>query len=332
MAELNDHRHRAIAENPGRDLARTLGWFSVGLGLAQLVAPRGVNRIAGLDDDAKNRALQRMVGVRELIAGVGILMNPRPSPWLWARVAGDVMDATVLTAALATRDEDRERLTGALAAVLGVAAADLAAAMQLTAAGGSATGTRPADRSIPAERAITVWKPQAEVYAFWRDFAHFPHFMTHLESVEEIGGGRSRWTAKGPAGRSVSWEAEIVEERPNEVISWRSIEGADVWNAGVVEFAPTPDGEGTEVKVHIHYRPPAGVVGMTIARLFGEDPNQSLREDMRRFKQIMEVGEAVHSDASLTESRLRRQRPAQPPETVPPELLAAQAAAAGLSA
>jgi uncharacterized membrane protein len=131
--------------------------------------------------------------------------------------------------------------------------------------------------------------------------------MYHLESVEDLGQGRSRWVAKGPAGTTVEWEAEIVEDVRNRLIAWRSLEGADVPNSGSVRLAAAPAGRGTEVRVEVEYRPPAGAVGATVARLFGEDPEQQMRDDLRRFKQAIETGEVLRSDASPEGTRTQRQ-------------------------
>lgn len=307
-------------ERPAQELSRALGWFSIGLGVAQLVAPNNVNRLVGVDDDGKNRALQRMIGLREILAGVGILSNPRPAGWLWARVGGDMMDATLLASALASPDSNKDRVKQSLATVLGIMAADAKAAMETTAAGGTPLGVRPKDGSIPVERVITVWRQPEEVYSFWRNFENLPRFMNHLESVQTTDSGRSHWVAKGPAGRTVEWDAEIAEEKPNELIAWRSLDGSDVWSAGIVRFTPTPDKQGTEVSVHMHYTPPAGVVGMTIASLFGEEPNLQLKEDMHRFKQVMEVGEVILSEGTSTKGARFRQHPAQPPEDIPEQV------------
>ncbi|HKG25881.1 MAG TPA: SRPBCC family protein, partial [Thermomicrobiales bacterium] len=289
--------HRDIRQNPAYTLSRGLGWFSIGLGTAQLVMPNAVSRLAGFGPGGKRRALQRLTGARELMTGVGILASPRPAPWLWARVGGDVMDLAMLGGAFGVKGESRGRVKKSMTAVLGVTAADLAGAMQLTAAGGSATGTRPSDGSIPVERAITVWRQPEEVYGFWKDFENLPGFMNHLESVQIIDDRRSHWMAKGPAGRKVEWDAEITEDRPNELIAWRSLEGSRVSTTGDVRFVRSPDGQGTEVHVHMHYKPPAGAVGMTITLLFGEDPTLQLREDLLRFKQQVETGEIARSDA-----------------------------------
>lgn len=170
---------------------------------------------------------------------------------------------------------------------------------------------------MEARRSITILKPQEEVYARWRDFASFPTFMAHVESVEVAGDDsrRSRWTASGPAGTSVAWDAEIVDDVPGERIAWRSVAGADVHNAGRVEFAAAPGGRGTEVRVQLEYTPPLGPIGAVVAKLFGEEPSQQLSDDLRRFKQILEVGEVVRSDGNPTGTMTIKQlvqRPAQP--------------------
>lgn len=152
-----------------------------------------------------------------------------------------------------------------------------------------------AERAIQVERALTIDKPAAELYAFYRDFARLPQFMTHLESVTTSGEGarRSHWVAKAPLGQTVQWDADITEERENEFIAWRSLPGADVDNRGSVTFEPAPGGRGTVVRVSFDYNPPAGAA---VARLFGEEPNQQVLDDLRRFKQLMEAGEIPTTD------------------------------------
>lgn len=307
-------------ERPAQELTRALGWISLGLGVAQLVAPREVTRLVGLEADRKNRALMRMIGAREMLSGIGALAQPRPAPWLWARVGGDLMDVTLLASGLGSNANHQGRLTTSLAAVIGIMAADLTAAMEQSSVAGTPRGVRPEDGTIPVERVITVWKQPDEVFAFWRNLENLPRFMNHLQSVRDLGNGRSHWVANGPAGRAVEWDAQIIEERANEVIAWRTLDDADVWSTGVVTFAPTPDGAGTEVTVDLRYAPPAGVVGMTVARLFGEEPSQQLREDLRRFKQVMELGEVVLSDAIATRGARAKQHPARPLSETPPQV------------
>jgi uncharacterized membrane protein len=144
---------------------------------------------------------------------------------------------------------------------------------------------------IDVRRAFTIQKPAAELYEFWRNFQNLPQFMDHLQSVTITGETRSHWVAKAPAGTSVEWDAEITDDRPNEMIAWRSLPGADVQNHGEVRFEELPHDRGTVVHVSLTYNPPAGVLGAAVARLFGEEPNQQVYDDLRRFKNLMEAGE-----------------------------------------
>jgi uncharacterized membrane protein len=155
------------------------------------------------------------------------------------------------------------------------------------------------ERSVNLTRSMTVNRNPEEVYTFWHDFENLPKFMTHLESVRMSGEGRSHWRAKGPAGRIVSWDAQTIEDRVNERISWRSLDGSDVQNQGAVHFERAPGGRGTVVRVEIAYAPPGGAVGASLANLFRGSLKREIDEDLRRFKQVMETGEVVRSDASI---------------------------------
>jgi uncharacterized membrane protein len=158
-----------------------------------------------------------------------------------------------------------------------------------TAHHGPAT-TIPAGQGIKVDQTITIDKSPEELYRFWYDLENLPRFMTHLQSVR-VQGDRSHWVAKGPLGTHVEWDAEIYNKNPNEMIAWRSLEGADVDSTGSVHFTPAPSGRGTEVRVVLKYNPLAGKLGAAIAKLLGEDPQQQIRDDLRRFKQLMETGE-----------------------------------------
>lgn len=146
-------------------------------------------------------------------------------------------------------------------------------------------------RGIHVERSFTVSKPAEELFRFWRNFENLPRFMENLESVQVIDETRSHWKAKAPGGTTVEWDAQIINEEENRLIAWRSLEGADVDNAGSVRFVDAPGGRGTEVRVVIDYIPPAGRVGFAVAKLFGREPRQQVEQDLRRFKQLMEAGE-----------------------------------------
>ena len=147
---------------------------------------------------------------------------------------------------------------------------------------------------------ITVMKSAAEVYRFWRDFENLPRFMTHLIDVDTTSDGQSLWTAEGPLGLKVSWEAKIVSDIPNRIISWKSLPGADVDTAGSVHFEEQPHGRGTDVRIELKFAPPAGKFGSAIAALFGKSPQKQIQEDLRRFKQILETGEIPTAGRSVS--------------------------------
>ncbi len=141
---------------------------------------------------------------------------------------------------------------------------------------------------IRVDDSVFIEKPREEVYRFWRNLENLPRFMKHLESVHEIDNKRSHWVAKGPAGHSVEWTSEIINEIENELIGWRSLDGSEVDNAGSVRFKSSQ--AGTIVQVSLQYNPPGGMLGALFARLFGEEPSQQIAEDLRRLKQLLETG------------------------------------------
>jgi uncharacterized membrane protein len=147
----------------------------------------------------------------------------------------------------------------------------------------------PSGQGIKLEESITIGRPAEELFQFWRKLDNLPRVMRHVASVEQISPTRSRWRAQGLMGE-VEWEAEIIEERKNEMISWRSVEGSTVGTAGSVHFRPAPADRGTEVRVVLSYNPPAGRAGHTLAWLAGRDPATQVREDLRNFKRLMETG------------------------------------------
>jgi len=296
-------------------LSKALGLFSLGLGAVQLVAPRRFAQSIGVQPtEARRTAAVRAVGAREVGAGVGLLARRRPAGWVWARVAGDAMDLALLGRAPNANGVRRDRVTAATAAVIGVTAVDLVTGVRMARNGknGHHAEEQPLG-NLKVSKAITVNRSPDEVYAYWRDFGNLPRFMDNVESVTTTGDGRSHWKVKAPLRGTVEWDAEIVEDRPGEMISWRSVENADVKNAGTVRFKPAPGGRGTEIHVELEYSPPGGPVGAAVAWLFGEEPSQQTREDLRRFKQVMETGEVVRSEATLDGSG-PKQRAAQPAE------------------
>ena len=291
----------------GERLARGLGWFSIGLGLAEILAPRGVAKIAGVR--GKHTGLIRLFGLREIASGTGIFaQGRRPAAAVWSRVVGDALDLMALGAAAASPKSRKGRVAFATANVLAVTALDVVCAQRLSRDDDTTTGS-----AVRVKESVTIDRSPEELYQFWHDFQNLPRFMYHLESVQTTGDGRSHWVAKAPVGTTVAWDAEITEDIPNELIAWRSLEGADVDNRGSVRFERATGGRGTVVRVEIEYSPPGGVIGASIAKLFGEEPEGQVKDDLRRFKQVMETGEVVRSESSPEGMGQKPLHPGQPP-------------------
>jgi len=283
-----------------------MGWFSLGLGTLQLLGPDAINRLCGLPVGGVRRTTQRTIGVRELLAAGGLLTQSNRSAWMKARVAGDIADIALLTKSL--RSSTHRTRTGlGIAALVGVTAVDVIGARR---------------RDIPNERtnmqtraAITINKSREEVYSLWRDFTNLPRFMQHLESVEAPDDRHSHLKAMGPANSTFEWDAVVTEDVPARKIAWKSEGKTPVPNSGTVEFTEAPAAQGTVVTVTLEVEMPAGSAGKAAAKLFGEDPSQQVRDDLRHFKQILETGEIVYSEANPAGSQYKRfvkQRAAQP--------------------
>lgn len=155
------------------------------------------------------------------------------------------------------------------------------------------------DRGIHIRESIRLQMPVADVYAYWRQLENLPRFMSHLERVTETSDRRSHWVAVGPAGLAVEWDAEIINEEENHILAWRSLPGSDVAMAGSVTFEPARGGRTTQLDVHLQYGPPAGKAGAAIATLLGRSPSRTVREDLRRFKQLLEAGEVAVSSHTI---------------------------------
>lgn len=289
-------RHPDEGGMPGLALSRGLGWFSIALGVTQLAVPRALARLIGIDPSGATPWIVRAMGAREILAGLGVLMQPhRPLP-LWGRVGGDAIDLTLLGVAAATRCTSAPRLAGAVAAVAGVTALDVIA---------SAKTQRAFDQANrPVIAAETIDKPPEEVYAFFRKFSQLPLFMNYLESVRELDARRSHWVAKLPVG-TIGWDAEIIDDRPGRLISWQSVEQSPINARGRITFTRTPGRNMTEVRVEMQL----GFLGTgpsaALARFF---TRPQIKGDLRRLKQVMETGEVLYSDASVH----RAPHPAQP--------------------
>jgi uncharacterized membrane protein len=148
----------------------------------------------------------------------------------------------------------------------------------------------PYGKGVQVEKSIAVNATPAALYSFWRELENLPRIMSHLRSVTVRDDGRSHWIVRGPAGRDIEWDAEIINEVPGELIGWRSVGSSQVDHAGSVHFEPAAGGGGTLVRVLLRYDPPGGKIGAAFAKLFGEDPSQQIEEDLRHFKELMESG------------------------------------------
>lgn len=262
-------------------MARALGWFSIGLGLAELTAPRGIARMAGIQYPP---GLLRLMGTREIATGFAILAAPKSAAAMGGRVAGDAIDLALLGSAFGTANGgERPRLAAATVAAAGITALDMYCARQLAAL--------PENRIVHIRRSITIHRDPETLYNFWRDYSNLPRIMTHLESVRVGSDNRSHWVARGPGGLRVEWDSEEVEDRPGSMIAWRSLPGSAIEAAGSVRFARTTRGDETIVHHEMRYSTAGGVFGASVARLFGRAPEQELTGALRRFKQLMETGE-----------------------------------------
>jgi uncharacterized membrane protein len=164
----------------------------------------------------------------------------------------------------------------------------------------SRAATLRASRAVKIEHTVTVKRPPEVLYAFWRDPANLPRVIEFVEGVEMVSDTRAHWRVRGPAGTSIEWEAEIINDLPNELLAWKSIGAAPIPNAGSIHFRRAPNGRGTEVRLVLEYDPPAGHLGAWVAKLIKENPDAQLREALRRFKQLEETGEVLVTEGQTS--------------------------------
>lgn len=264
----------------GAGMAKALGWFSIALGAAEIAAPNLLSRAIGLRADRRSQRVFRAMGLREVLAGIAILMRPRGPRRVWSRVAGDALDLALLGTAAITRRDSGPRVAGALAAVAGVTALDVVAGRRVQ---------RAFDCSNrPVMFAVTIAKSPMEVYDFYRAFEQLPMFMTHLDTVTQTGPRMSHWVARMPGGHRVEWDAEIIDDIPGERIIWRTTDDAPFEMRGMVTFKAAPARDSTEVCIEIQTN--------KLVELFAKP---QIKGDLRRLKQVLETGEVLQSDASL---------------------------------
>lgn len=158
-------------------------------------------------------------------------------------------------------------------------------------------------RPIHVQKTFTIMRPVQDVYDFWRDFSNLPRVMKHLQEVRTTNGRFSHWVVRAPMGMTVEWDAELTDQTPNEYLGWRTCPGSPVEHHGSVQFTPALDGEATEVSVYLQYTAPGGKLGQTFAKLFGEEPEQQVREDLRALKALLETGEVPTTEGQSSGSR-----------------------------
>ncbi|MFL5637604.1 MAG: cyclase/dehydrase [Gemmatimonadaceae bacterium] len=287
--------HYAETQRTDKDpLTQFMGWFSIGLGASELFWPDAVARTIGIDAE-RHRTLLRIYGLRELAAGLGILTRPKPTYWMWNRVLGDAIDLVSLGKAMRSPNNDKPRLTGATTAVLGATALDVVCSIALTRDKVPTTGHDEGSFMLPESvdgtqvlsAVITVNKPVSEAYEFWKNQGNPPPFMESLDSG-----------------------AETVSDVPNESISWRSVRDGNTDQRGTVRFRAAPGNRGTEVEIEAEVQQKGGALGGKISKLVAAAPKTQLMNDLRRLKQLMEVGEIVKSDATAVQGM----HPARPPK------------------
>jgi uncharacterized membrane protein len=206
-------------------------------------------------------------------------------PGRWATAVGG---AALLVWGANKLSKDRHP-AGALLAVTGAGFLLRSARSDTRARLGGARGT-------VVEQSFAINRPAQELYEFWANLEQLPRVIPELLSVTSLDYRRSHWIASGPAGWRTEWYADIINDIPNELIAWRTIEGSNLVSAGSIHFEPGPVGRGTTVRVKLQYDPPGGKLGAALAWTFGESPSQVLREGLRRFKQLMETGEIPTTD------------------------------------
>jgi uncharacterized membrane protein len=275
MAKYGPRKRRAASSSPAK-IARGLGWFSVGMGIAQILAPRLVSRLAGLPLPP---AFTVACGVRELVCGIGILTQEQVRPWMQARVAGDALDLAAFGSALLVPGADRSRIAVSTAVVAGVTALDVHCSREL-----GKDRRRPAPRQLSVS--VNIERSPGELYGFWRDLTNLPRVMPRIESIQVIDDVHSHWVLRTTDGRRVEWDAELIDDVPDERVAWRSVDGSAVFDAGSAQFVRAPSG-GTDVKIDLLYQPPGDSFGTAVSMLFGIDPAADGRLDLDALKSVM---------------------------------------------
>ncbi|MBV8772457.1 MAG: cyclase/dehydrase [Deltaproteobacteria bacterium] len=281
---------RHIESQNRERIARGLGYFSIGLGLAEVAATDKVAKSIGITDNP--RGVMRVMGIREIANGVGILAAPREPRWMWSRVAGDAIDLTLLSLALMSPRTSRTRLAGALGAVAAVTALDALCARLLSRQPYQTVGRKwlTAGRGLRIQKSISINSSAVELYRFCREPSNLARISNVVESVTSDGDRQLRWRVKGPGESPIEWRMRIIDDRPNELIWWRSSDSAPIEVSGSIRFSSRPDNRGTIVRVEILRRPLSAGMGTSL-QILGSRTEFQVSEALRRLKALIETGE-----------------------------------------
>ncbi len=270
-------------------VAKALGWFSLSLGLTELLSGKRLDRYLGTGG---HEGTLRLLGLREIAAGAIILAQKEPSAAsVWSRVGGDVIDLIFLGKALEEQRNrtKRERLEIATATVVAVTALDVLCAWQLSR---KSSSDAPAEEDATrVETNVTIGRSAEELFTLWQDPQTLPQVMGHFATVTTQADGRAHWTVNGPVKTSLQWDSQIVQEEPGRLLRWYSTRGAKVPNGGSITFSPATGGRGTVATLQIDFDPPGGSFGKGAAKVLGIVPQVLADKALRRFKALAEAGE-----------------------------------------
>lgn len=267
-------------------LAYGLGWFSIGLGITEIVAATPLASFFGIP---RQTPLLRLFGFREVGAGIGILRSTDPGPWMWGRVGGDALDLAALGAAMGKDNPQRGRVAAAIGVIAAITALDAYNAYALSAADGKSQAET-AD-SPPITQTITIGKSADELYGLLHDAQTLAQVMEPVAKITPVNDQRAHWVAELPLGRSLTWDMELIDDRPGESMRWRSLTDTQVPATGSVAFRAAPGDRGTEVTLRLELEPPGGAVGAAGVKLLRAVPQTMLYKALRRFKSLAETGE-----------------------------------------
>lgn len=264
-------------------LGVALAWIGIGIGITELLVPRALARTAGLP--ARPRLLQA-IGTRELITNAGILLQPQKGGWGWSRVAGDVLDLSLL--AWVGQRHPHRRLPPLTAILAGMTVLDMLAAYDKQR---QSVSQRVTAGVVRIHKLLYIQRPADECYRFWRNFENFPYFMQHVAAVQVVDATHTHWRVRVPLGQHVDWTVELFSDIPARQLGWRTIAGSAVEHTGVVRFLPTIADNNTRLDIDMRYHAPLNQAGVMLAKILSEEPSQKIDDDLRRFKQLIETGE-----------------------------------------